>query len=150
AGGFMQKHWVAQGSGLAGPEIKGTTFVSVNKSQGPVGELADLVEEAMRTSRPILLGSRDPKGPSCVTIVHAGDIKDAIPNTPGDLNGGPGTTMATLYYFDRQNCKSPMEDFAWHQGRLKTFLENEAATNQAATELAHEFAEKTAHFWEES
>ena len=41
-----------------------------------------------------------------------------------------------------------MLDFVWHQRRLKTYLENEAATNRPAAELAHELAEKSREFWE--
>ena len=44
-----------------------------------------------------MLGSRDPSGPSCVAVIKTGDVKDAVPNNPGDWNGGPGTTMAYPY-----------------------------------------------------
>jgi hypothetical protein len=71
-------------------------------SQGPLGELASVVQQCLHASRPLLLGSRDPNGPSCVTVSHAGDVHEVLPDNPGDLDGGPGTTMATLYYFDRQ------------------------------------------------
>ena len=95
-----------------------------------------------------MLGSRDPSGPSCVTVFKTGDVKDNVPSNPGDWNGGPGTTMATLYYFDRQNNKSPVQDFEWHQHRLKTFLQNEAASNVAASKNAHELAEQAQRFYE--
>ncbi len=87
-------------------------------------EFAAEVPVAMHTSRPILLGSRNPVGPSRVcNPARTGQVKDTVPVNPGDLNGGPGTTIATLYYFDRQHIKSPGQDFNWHQSRLKRYLE---------------------------
>ena len=117
-------------------------------SDNPLVEIAALLNQSMQASRPVLLGSRDPNGPSCVQVAHTGDIKDTVPNNPGDLNGGPGTTMATIYYFDRTDVKSPMQDFTWHQHRLKQFLENEQNVNRPAAELAHEFSEQARQFWE--
>ena len=89
-----------------------------------------------------------PSGPSCVTVMHSGEVRDTPPTNPGDWNGGPGTTMATLYYFDRQNNKSPMQDFNWHQGRLKTYLQNESAINLPAEQMAHQLAEQANLFCE--
>jgi hypothetical protein len=114
----------------------------------PLAELASLVERSMRASRPVLLGSRDPKGPSCVPVVHTGDVGPTLPDSPGDLNGGPGTTFATIYFFDRREIKSPHEDYLWHQTRLKTYFENEAAMNGPSAARAHELAEKARQFYE--
>src|SRR5205823_417574 len=119
-----------------------------SKPSSALASLALKVDETLKTSRPVMLGSRDPSGPSCVAVIKTGDVKDAVPNNPGDWNGGPGTTMATLYYFDRQNNKSPLQDFEWHQHRLKTYLENEAASNAAAAKSAHELAEEALRFYE--
>ena len=80
--------------------------------------------------------------------MHSGEVRDTPPTNPGDWNGGPGTTMATLYYFDRQNNKSPMQDFNWHQGRLKTYLQNESAINLPAEQMAHQLAEQANLFCE--
>jgi hypothetical protein len=41
-----------------------------------------------------------------------------MPENLGDLDGGPGTSMAVLYFFDRREFKSPMQDFRWHQTRF--------------------------------
>src|SRR5256885_2748162 len=119
-----------------------------SKPSSALVALAVKVDETLKTSRPVMLGSRDPSGPSCVAIIKTGDVKDAVPNNPGDWNGGPGTTMATLYYFDRQNNKSPMQDFEWHQHRLKTYLENEAAIKAVAAKRAHELAGEALRFYE--
>src|SRR5262245_31344841 len=72
-----------------------TTSVSLTKPLSPLEHMAALVGNAMSCSRPVLLGSRDPKGPSCVKISRSGDVVGTMPDTPGDLNGGPGTTFAT-------------------------------------------------------
>ncbi|MFZ1936960.1 MAG: hypothetical protein WCB27_12375 [Thermoguttaceae bacterium] len=101
----------------------------------------------MRTSRPVLLGSRNPLGSTCVPIIRSGDIHDTIPKQVGDLDGGPGTRLATLYYLDRASFKTAAQDFAWHQGRLKVYLENEAVLNRPAAELAHQLAEKARQFY---
>jgi hypothetical protein len=111
-------------------------------------ELAAMVEKCMTSSRPVLLGSRNPQGPSCVAISRSGDIQDAMPIQLGDVNGGPGTTMGALYFFDRNNCKSAQQDFAWHQNRLRTFLENETVLNRPVLELASRLAEKAQQFHE--
>jgi hypothetical protein len=111
-----------------------------------LAQLASLVETAVRSSRPILLGSRDPKGVSCVSVVRSGDVKETVPAQIGDVNGGPGTTIATLYGLDRTSCKSAMQDYAWHQNRLRTFLENEAVVNRPAAQRAHRLAEQARRF----
>src|SRR5439155_10511050 len=150
--------WVVQRH-ISGPTVEAEGDVTVSPAketskpsddtpQAMLAKLAALTESTMRLSRPVLLGSRDPTGPSCVTVVKTGDLKGERPNTMGDWNGGPGTTMAMLYSFDRQGCKSPQVDLAWHQNRLKTYLENEIETNKPAAELAHELAEKSRQFWE--
>jgi hypothetical protein len=126
----------------------GLTPVSSTKPKPPMAQLADLVQKSMRDSRPVLLGSRDPKGASCVKISRSGDVVGTVPDTPGDLNGGPGTTFATIYYFDRQNFKTAHEDYVWHQTRLKTYFENLEVSNRLAGESAHELAEKARQFWE--
>jgi hypothetical protein len=118
-----------------------------DRDQSPLGELADLVKASMRASRPVLLGSRDPNGPSCVTVSSSGDVSGRMPDSPGDLNGGPGTTYATVYYFDRREIKSPLQDYQWHQTRLRQFLQNESASNQLASALADRLAERTLTFW---
>lgn len=107
-----------------------------------LSQLAADVDTCMAASRPILLGSRDPKGPSCVSVIRPGDVVNTVPNNPGDLDGGPGTQLATLYYFARRNCGSPTEDFNWHQNRLKTFLQNKATVNKEALALSHDLTTK--------
>ena len=88
-----------------------------------------------RISRPVLLGSRDPRGPSCVTVVRSGDIRGIMPPHTGDPDGCPGTRLATLYLLDRLYCKKATLDFTWHQGRLKVYLENEGLLNRPAASL---------------
>ena len=113
-----------------------------------LAELASLLEAYVSSSRPILLGSRDPQGPSCVRVIRADDSRATMLGETGDINGGPGTTIATLYAADRQKCKSAQQDFAWHQGRLKTYLENEVAVNRPVAEMTRQLAEKANQFYE--
>jgi hypothetical protein len=114
--------------------------------KSPLAELASLVEESMKASRTLLLGSRDPYGPSCVQISHAGDVRGAMPTNPGDLDGGPGTGFATLFYLDRREIKSPLADFQWHQTRLRRYLENNIGRGAGAEEMAQRSAAKAKDF----
>jgi hypothetical protein len=132
-GAMVQRRLSTSVAGSTGPSSRAT---------GALESLAQKLDTALRASRPILLGSRDPNGQSCVAIVRSGDVKDAVPDNPADLNGGPGTTMAALYCFDRQNVRSPMQDYQWHQGRLRTYLENERQSNRTVQQSVHELAEE--------
>lgn len=95
---------------------------------------------AVAASRPILLGSRDPNASSCVSVIRSGELNGIMTPSQADYDGGPGTRMGILYFFDRQRCKSADDDFAWHQGRLKTSLENDKVNNVAAHRLVHALA----------
>src|SRR5262245_58794067 len=59
--------------------------------QTPLAEMATVLQASLKASRPLLLGSRDPNGPSCVEISHTGDVQSVLPENKGDLDGGPGT-----------------------------------------------------------
>ena len=112
ASGLLPKRWISEGpSNSSASAISIASAKSTNPQRGWLERMAGLVGNAMSSSRPVLLGSRDPKGPSCVKISRSGDVVGAMPDTPGDLNGGPGTTFATIYFFDRQKFKSPREDY---------------------------------------
>jgi hypothetical protein len=139
-------HWWPGGNSLRA--ANGSSSNERLTKQGPLAELASVVQQSMRSSRPLLLGSRDPNGPSCIDISRSGDVKGVMPENRGDLDGGPGTSMAVLYFFDRRQIKSPVEDFKWHQMRLRTYLENNITLGGDAEDLAHESAEKAIEFLE--
>src|ERR1043165_3952063 len=69
-------------------------------------------------SRSVLLGSRGPRGPCWVPVIKSGQIDGGLPTNLGDYDGGPGTTLAFLYFGDRLSCKTPVDDFNWHQGQI--------------------------------
>lgn len=109
-----------------------------------IAELATLLPASLESSRPVLLGSRDPNGPSCVTVVLGGDVQGTnAPPVQADLNGGPGTTMGMLYFFDRQRINTATGDFAWHQTRLRIYLENVAVENRKALEQVQRLASRS-------
>jgi hypothetical protein len=115
--------------------------------KAPWAELAALVEAAAKESRPILLGSRDPNGESCVVVSRTGDAHGTVlPTNLGDVDGGPGTSMAVLYFLDRQQIKSPLAEFKWHQTRLRRYLEYNLARGAEADELARRAAAKAKEF----
>ena len=105
-----------------------------------LAQLAKCVEACTEVSRPVLLGSRDPKGSSCVQVSRTGDVQTTVPSRMGDLDGGPGTKLALLYVCLSPRAKTPMEDFIWHQGRLKTFLQNLRVSNAEPLRQAEELA----------
>lgn len=107
---------------------------------GPLAELTDKLQECIEHSRPLLLGSRDPAGPSCVTFIPAGSVQNEMPSNIADYNGGPGTTMTALYFFDRAGVTRPVDDYIWHQTRLRRFLENQLAVNARAARHATDLA----------
>lgn len=96
-------------------------------------------------SRPLLLGSRDPNGPSCVSPVLAGQVRDQLPPNSGDFDGGPGMRMGMLYLYDRRFVRNSREDYLWHQTRLRTYLENQVAMNQPAQAMVQQIATDAAH-----
>jgi hypothetical protein len=108
------------------------------------------VDKCIALSRPLLLGSRDPNGPSCVPAVLSGDIRGKVPPYQADLDGGPGTKMAVLVFFDREGVRSPAQDFAWHQRRLRTFLENERVENAPVIERSADVTSYTRAFYQQT
>ena len=113
------------------------------RAEGEMSELVSLLGQTLPVSRAVLLGSRDPHGPSCVMVVRRGDIQTTLPVTRGDADGGPGTRLSTVYSLDRENFSSPLQDYAWHQGRLRTLLQNEVVLNRPGLDLSHRLAERT-------
>ena len=134
---MVGRHWArtadAGGAGRFGPVDRARSTQS--------SELISLLEQTLGGSRPVLLGSRDPR-PSCVSVVKRGEIQTTLPVTEGDADGGPGTRLSTLYSLARQGITSAMQDYTWHQIRLLTLLENEKVLNGPAMELSHRLAER--------
>jgi hypothetical protein len=128
------------------PVVEKTVDVDLVKQPelNAMSRLARSFDDAMTLSRPILLGSRDPNGPSCVLASLAGQVQNRVPPNPGDLDGGPGTKVETLICFDRNQVKKPTDDFNWHQGRLKTYLENELVIDRPADEAVGELCQRAA------
>jgi hypothetical protein len=108
------------------------------------------LSRCVETSRPLLLGSRDPNGPSCVPTILTGDIRGKIPPYLADLDGGPGTKVSVLAFIDRANVQTPAEDFAWHQRRLRTFLENQRVENAPALVRCAELSGIARAFYEQT
>lgn len=121
--------------------------VTVPAQGTSVQELSMELAAALRISRSVLLGSRDPNLQSCISVIKTGELSENIPENIADYDGGVGTKLAMLRYLDRQSVHNAQEDYAWHQGRLKRFLLNGVADNQAAmerTEQASQAAERLA------
>lgn len=120
------------------------------RSHDSLPALGLLINQSIKCSRLVLLGSRDPNGPSCVPIVTTGESMQDLISMQGDLDGGPGTSLATLYFLDRAQIKTPMQDYNWHQTRLRAFLENRDTMNAPAFEKAKQLAEHTRQFWQQT
>jgi hypothetical protein len=115
---------------------------------GDLRELASLLDAYMRVGRPVLLGSRNPMENTCVPVVKSGDINGWVPGLVGDPDGGAGSRMALFYYLARSKYSKAKQDYVWHQGRLKTYLENQLVSNRPAAALARKLAEKSRQFLE--
>jgi len=89
-------------------------------------EIVSEAGPALAGSRSVLLGRRDPNGPSCVVMARG----EKRPVFPG---GGPGSRVAALYALAPANG-SPAADYVWHQTTLKTALESLRETNREAAE----------------
>jgi len=130
----------------------GQSSISGKKNQAELSPAALLqrlsteVPNVMRSSRPVLLGSRNPSGPSCVVPVHTGEVTTKIPDNPGDFDGGPGTRLATFYTFERSNFTNARQDYEWHQTRFRRFLANEATENAVPFRNAMRLAETAEKF----
>lgn len=111
-----------------------------------VVDLAALAARSLPLSRAVLLGSRDPSDESCVRPVLAGSVTDTVPSDLGDIDGGPGTEVAMLLVVGRDAVASAADDLAWHQSRLRSFLDNRRVINAPARASAEEFHEASAAF----
>jgi hypothetical protein len=100
-------------------------------------DLASNINVAMISSRRVLLGTRDPNGPSCVWMRWEGDTALMM----GDIAGGPGTQIVSLY-FGPTRGKTPRPDYVWHQTVFKPFLEAFLARNQGVSPAAVLLAEQ--------
>jgi len=136
---YAQRHWLSQSE-------ERSELTPGKEATASVSQLAADLQACLDVSRPILLGSRDPNGPSCVQVFKSGQIGTSLPKSMADLDGGPGTKLSLLYVGPWPRGKSPEEDFAWHQTRLKTFLENLEASNREPGRLAGELAGKALAF----
>jgi hypothetical protein len=100
-------------------------------------DVAANVNPIMMDSRRLLLGNRDPNGPTCSWVRWDGDTVYMV----GDRTGGPGTKLAFLY-FGAGRGKTPKPDYVWHQTVFKLALEELLAQNQAAAPDAMRLADQ--------
>jgi hypothetical protein len=113
------------------------------KTSSIMETLAAQTPRCVHLSRPVLLGSRDPGGASCVRPVNRGDVREKLPTVIADFDGGPGTRLAGLLVYGRAQCKLPSDDYAWHQGRFRVFLEELAEENAEPMLQAQVLADQT-------
>jgi hypothetical protein len=90
---------------------------------------------ALAASRAVLLGTRDPNGPTCVPMRETGSTDEGYKPPPrGNLSGGPGNRMLEIFYWQHQaEVKSPSQDFAWCQKTLRAELVSLRSRSQAAS-----------------
>lgn len=105
-------------------------------------------QSVARISRPLLLGSRNVAEGSCISRMERKDLEKIGPRFSVDLDGGPGTTISILLEAGRASIRSATADYAWHQSRLVTHLENQSALHAAALNGADRFFQQTARLVE--
>jgi len=88
----------------------------------------------LTASQRLLLGDRDPNGPSCVRPMGSKALAFAS-------NGGPGTRLAYIWYDSASARLSPAADFAWQQTTLRPVLEDIAKRNSEILPRAVRLAE---------
>ena len=86
-------------------------------------EVAATLAPTLNASRLLLLGQRDPNGPSCV---RPGRPKGVVFAS----RGGPGTRLANHWRSSVPDRLSPAADFAWHQGTLRDLLQDIRKQNE--------------------
>src|SRR5439155_4154764 len=84
AAGWLLQRYLPSANPTGGAS---TPALAASDPQRALADLAPLIQRTMRASRPVLLGSRDPQGPSCVAVVNTGDLRGKVPDSPGELNG---------------------------------------------------------------
>ena len=115
---------------------------TAEKASSLLGELARDVDACMTAARPVLLGSRDPAGPSCVRFVNVGEVKGPLPpSVKQSIDGGPGMRIGAVF-LEGFASKTPKEHYAWHQVWLRLILESFAADNKEVAPAASRLAEK--------
>jgi hypothetical protein len=124
-------------SGASAPVAAAIHALTADQAAALWRDLAASINPTMMASRRVLLGSRDPNGPTCAWIRWQGDTAFMV----GDRSGGPGTRLAALYFGPGRGM-TPKPDFAWHQNVFKPALEAMAAGNQAAAPKALRVAEQ--------
>ncbi len=100
-------------------------------------DIVDLLGGTRPASRRVLLGARDPDGPSCVEDRAA----FAFHMHP---DGGPGTRLAYLYGQSEPRRGSPLADFRWYQDVLRRYSETVHRRNRAVYPRALRLADETA------
>jgi len=94
----------------------------------------DLVP-ALDASRGVLLGQRNPNGPTCQPFKPAGHTDAGYKGPPkGDLDARPGNRMLQIYYWQHKDeVHSATEDFRWHQTTFRHELEALRARSRDAS-----------------
>ena len=130
------------GQGAAGARAE--LSLSGAEAAGLVGEVEGELGPALEASRAMLLGLRDPNGPTCMTYRETGWTDAGYKPPPkGDLQGGPGNRILQIYYWEHQAAvKTPSEDFAWHQGTFRKELAAMRSRSQAASAALKPLLEK--------
>jgi len=86
------------------------------------GLTADLAP-TLTASQRVLLGDRNPNGPSCVRFVRTKTVAFSS-------KGGAGTRLAHQWLTSAPARQSPMADFTWQQTTLRALLEDIGKRNQ--------------------
>jgi hypothetical protein len=117
------------------------TLADDTPDAGDVGrrwaEAADLLARILPKSRHLLLGTRSPNGPSCLTAKPMFGLVM-------DPKGGAATRTAYLVIGSTPQRTSPLADFEWHQTVFRPYADQLRAENRQAYPLALRLADETA------
>lgn len=96
------------------------------EAQGLLEALDVGLRQVLPRSRAVLLGKRDPAGPTCQPFRPQGHTDAGYKPPPkGNLDGGPGNRMLQVYYWQHKDAvRSAPDDYRWHQTTLRRELES--------------------------
>jgi len=84
-------------------------------------QLSSELGPVLAASRPVLLGSRDPAGRSCVPLCLASGSLAGLQPMARDPAGGPGTALTDLWCLKLR--RSAASDHAWQQGPFRAEID---------------------------
>ena len=96
-----------------------------------LGELSGKLGSVLPASRKLMLGTRDPAGPSCVRLHKLAELRARKLMVRVSNAGGVGTRFLAFYRAGQR--ASGKQDFLWQQVRLRSYLNDGLGRSRATS-----------------